>query len=105
VEKVLGIGIGLLCALPALVPTRFGECVSDGGDEIGESCVRGGGVLPRNCRPLVGAGLAARGGGREGERGLDGCDELLIGGAIVSDCGSGVAAPSSRPSMEQKRWS
>lgn len=53
-EKVL---IGGGCLLPlclgASLPGRLGECVSDGGDEIGESWVAGGGVLPlKGLRPL-----------------------------------------------------
>jgi len=60
--------------------------VSDGGDEIGESCVRGGGVLSRRfLRPLIGALLV-----REGIWGLGRLELLLRGGAIVSLNISGV---------------
>ena len=65
----------------------------DGGEEIGESCVLGGGVLPRKGRrPLDGA-LRVLG----GRSGLEGRGLLLCGGAIVSLRGSGV---SGRASME-----
>lgn len=92
-EKVLG-GGAWRCGLRAVACTGlFGECVRDGGEEIGESCVLGGGVLPRKGRrPLDGA---LRGLG--GKSGLEGRGLLLCGGAIVSLRGSGV---SGRASMD-----
>jgi len=67
--------------------------VSGGGEEIGESWVIGGGVLPLKGRlPLGGARCDGRGGS-----GLEGRELLLRGGAIVSLNGSGVI---DRPSMD-----
>jgi hypothetical protein len=60
--------------------------VRDGGDEIGESKVAGGGVLPLNGRRPRETGLRVGKGGS----GLDGAELLLRGGAIVSLMGSGV---------------
>lgn len=66
---------------------RLGECVSDGGDEIGESCVLGGGVLPRKGRLPRDGGLVVL----DGKSGLDGLELLLWGGAIISSGNSGVS--------------
>lgn len=96
-ESVLG-GAGVGCfldlGLDAARTSRLGECVRDGGEEIGESWLYGGGVLPRKgLRPLNGAPCVARGrGGLSNEALL-----LLRGRAIVSLMGSGV---SERASME-----
>jgi hypothetical protein len=90
---VLGAGVGRFLDLGfcAIVTARLGECVKDGGEDIGESWVNGGGVLPRKgLRPLDG-GLCKDincvdcGKGGLAEEAL----LLLRGGAIVSLIGSG----------------
>jgi hypothetical protein len=61
--------------------------VREGGEDIGESWVLGGGVLPRKGRlPRDGARYVGRAGS-----GLEGGELLLRGGAIVSLRGSGVS--------------
>ena len=58
-EKVLGgavchLALGLGVSLTVTITGRLGECVRGGGDEIGESWVVAGGVLPLKglLRPL-----------------------------------------------------
>ena len=101
-EKVLGGGgclFGFGLGFVAAITGRFGECVRDGGEEMGESCVIGGGVLPRKgLRPRDGARCSGRAGS-----GLEAAELLLWGGAIVSLKISGVIE---RPSIEGIRpWS
>ncbi len=100
VEKVLGGGaclFGFGLGFVATTAGRFGECVSDGGEEIGESCVIGGGDLPRKGRrPRGGARCTGRAGS-----GLDGRELLLRGGAMVSLKSSGVTE---RPSIDGIKW-
>jgi hypothetical protein len=91
---LFGFGFGSTIA----ITSRFGECVSEGGEEIGESWVIIGGVLPRKGRlPRDGARCKGKAGSGLKEREL-----LLRGGAMVSLKGSGV---SERPSMDGIRAS
>ena len=87
-EKVVGGGACLFGFCFAAATTgRLGECVREGGEEIGESWVLGGGVLPRKGRlPRDGARYKGSAGS-----GLEGRELLLRGGAMVSLNGSGVS--------------